>query len=244
VIALLIDPDLALEKLPAPLVELGVEGPDPDALLRRELDTQQARPVSLAAPAAPASPRTTKPVAASAPEREPGTTFELQGAMVASGGELSKAALGMLLSADALFRLWLAVELQLRVAAMASSVELDSVRSVSAQNLAGTVLVCPRVRLFARLGGEACLGPELFLVHARGDGFSESRASYVSGFAAHLAVGFKLDLFQQWALRLRGFVRLSPDTRRFVYAGPDGEHEALVSERVAAGGALGLSYAF
>lgn len=244
VIALLIDPDLALEKLPAPLVELGVEGATGDELLRRELEARPPRPVAPAAPTAAAAPSMIKPARVSPQAPEPAVQFAVQGAMVVSGHDLPHVAFGALLSGDALFRGWLAVELQLRVAAMVGSLQLDGVRSVSAQNLAGALLVCPRVPLFARVVGEGCLGPELFFVLAQGEGFSDSRASHVSGVAAHLAAGLKIDLYPRWALRARGFVRLSPDTKRFVYAGLDGKHEALVSERVAAGGALGVSYTF
>ena len=245
VVALMIDPGLALEALPPSLVGLGVEGPASDELLRLELEAQPPRPAENA-DAAPLARVKTRPV----PQKEPKSSsagaplpLELQGALLVSG-ELPDVALGGLLAGNAIPLRWLAIELQIRAVKMLQPLALDEVRSVDASLLAAAVLACPRLQFARRVLFEACLGPELHGIRARGRGFVDASSSQLLGYAAHLAAGIGLALYRNLELRLRTFGRFSVGRQHFVYTLQDGKYEAFASPRASAGASLGLSYRF
>jgi hypothetical protein len=243
VIALIIDPDLALDQLPAELVALGAEGPKPEDVLLAELartpprpyagSTTVAPPVAADATKAPAP----KQVAASWPH------YEASAGVVIGVRELPKATLGgQLRIAYAPWRA-VALEAELNGSWMMVDKPLGSVRSVSARAYGGALLACPRL-LHKRWLFDGCVGPELYAVKATGKGFTENSSDSRSAIAVRAAVGAGVVVRKHWVIRVRGWARYSPRPPRYEYAEITTRRSALDVPSLGVGVTLSMGYAF
>jgi hypothetical protein len=237
VVALLIDPDLTLERLPSALVALGAEGAAPEAVLLRELTATPPQPHVLAVAPAPAIKPSPAPKQVAA-QRMP---RQLQFGAALGVRELPKASLALATSVNALPRRWLALELGLRSAFMLGRAQQQA-RSFTAQTLSAQLLACPRYP-FSRMYLELCLGPDGSLTRAHGNGFSTNKAGYQFAAAALIAGGVGVEVRGDWSLHLRAQTRVLLNSPHFIYDQPDGAHEAFALERVAFGVSIGAGYA-
>ena len=242
VMAVMIDPDLALEKLPASLVALGAEGPAPEKVLLAELQEQPPRPVILESKGF--ARETVNKVAAPQGPTKVRPTLELQAGATLGIRELARTTLGVFASGDVLLQPWLAMEVLLRAAFMASKLRVDSTHSVSALALGGVLLVCPRYLMTRAVFAEGCVGAEVSVTRAEGKGFAPNQAASLLSYGAHLGLGAGVKTSQHVSLHMRGFARIWIDEGEFTYRGSDGEHLAFDLGRVSGGMNLGVRYAF
>jgi hypothetical protein len=240
VIAMLINPDLALDKLPASLVELGAEGPAPEQVLLDELERT---------PPAPYAPPTRAPQKAL--ELHSGSEQEAEArknalhlGVTASTGEFPGPSLGGYLGYARWARRWLGVEVQARFAVPLSTHQLDAVRFVEMRAFGGLASLCPRAPLSDALFIDACVGVELMLTQAVGHGFASPRTAQLMSYAGQLAAGLTYEIGAHVALRMRGFVRTLFNRAELTYAQAEQTSQAFALRRVAAGASFGLAYAF
>jgi hypothetical protein len=242
VVAVLIDPDLALERLPPALVALGAEGPPADETLLHELEETPPKPVVL-----PKAERMPVPVASAAMQPAPPVKrhlpWELQAGPALGVREFPRLGLGAWLSAGLLPVSWLALELQLRALFMLKPISLQE-RSVHAESFAGALLVCPRYAFTSALFLEGCAGPDLSLFRARGHDFWHNRSAYLVGAGANLGLGLGLRIKQGWLLRLRGNARILINEPHFDSQRGDSSETVLAPARVGFGVNLGVGYRF
>lgn len=243
VIALLIDPDLTLDVLPAEIVALGAEGPRAEELLLAELEQNPAKPYAIESVEEAAATTANAPRDVALPRSDSWLRYELSGAGVVALKELPNATIGAQLGFA--YRVWRSFSLEalLRATAMPRDRELASGYSVSAQSYAGTLLGCGRYPL-ATTFLEGCVGPELSLVRAAGHGFSGNRSDVLNSYGMQLAVGGGLVLTRQLALRVRVLARYSPTPARYHYVRGEERFDALEVPSFAIGTTLGVSYAF
>lgn len=243
VVAVLIDPDLVLEKLPSQLVELGAEDEAAAERLRRELQTAPT-PAPLIATDAP-SPAAPPAVAAAQLERPTGprTLYQLHFGASLGVRELPRASAGPYLALTTLPLRWLGIDLGLRASFMPGPLELDDGRSLQAQRFAASVLACPRYP-WRSVFVELCLGPEVALVRVRGSGFAEDDVVRRAAFVAQIAAGLGAHLRRAWWLRLRGNLQLLLNDPSFNYEKTGGERTLLALSRGAFAADLGVGYQF
>jgi hypothetical protein len=241
VVALLIDPDLALERMPASLVALGAEGPAPEQTLLAELERTPPKPVVLAAPKEPAAaarPAVEKPP----PAARRALSWELLLGPALSLREFPSVALGAFANIALVPRPWLALELQLRALSMLKAVSFDE-RSVRAMSFSGAALVCPRYAA-ERFFVEGCGGPDISMFRARGQNFEQDKTAFLPGYAVALAAGIGVRIRQAWLLRARSTLRILLNEPSFDYASGDASDTALELGRYAVGVNLGAGYRF
>jgi hypothetical protein len=238
VIALLIDPDLVLQKLPAGLVALGAEGAAPEVVLLRELEASPPVPVLLEKPA-----RSATPTPASASIVQPARTrYRLSAGLTLGLAELPRTTAGVTASFAALPRAWLALELSVRAAFMLGTADVDG-RSVAAQSFGADLLLCPRYPR-AHVFFDLCAGPLLTIVHAEGRGFDADQSATLLGFGALLAPGVGVRATKAWFLHLRGYGRVLFNTPEFTYSLPDGDRSAFALARFSGGLNLTVGHEF
>jgi hypothetical protein len=234
VIALLIDPDLDLERLTG---DAKLQGRSPGDALLSELEAHPPRPIVLEP-----VPRQ-QPI----PQPEPKPPYRWTGAMALAMGRdaLPGYALGPLLAAHFPLWRWLQLGVQARMLARATRYDIDGNRELRMQSSSFAALVCgqpPSERLYARL----CAGPEPSLVHARGVGFAPGRGAILAewGALASVEMGYRLD--GRWSLVAQGFVRVAFVEKRFVYRSSllDSDVNVARLTRFGGGATLGVAYRF
>jgi hypothetical protein len=238
VIALLIDPDLVLQQLPAGLVGLGAEGNAPETALLAELDARPPVPVR----PTPAARVETKPAPVAPPKPPPSDQLSLAAGPSFGLNELPRPTLGAVASGALLVRSWFALELALRAGFMIGAHRVDG-RSVRAQSYAASLLACPRYP-GARLIADLCVGPELALLRARGAGFTSDHTAHVTTASARLGAGVALRLTAAWFLQLRAFGRVAFNRPAFTYSTLASSQRAFSIQRLSANAELMVGYAF
>ncbi len=231
VIALLIDPDVDLERLTR---DHSLVGRTPEDELLRELDENPpvpARPVAAARPPAP-------PVApAPAPYR-----WDLSGASWFGAGELPGAAWGASMAVSFPTAYWIELGANLRAMTMFTQRELSPGLSVRAQAFAFAPLLCvrpPTHGFFVR----SCIGAEPSIVHVRGFTSDQRALLSVWGVLAKLELGLAVN--DRWSLLAQAFVRAGLEDKRLVYTSARMERVTFSHlGRTAAGAGLGVSYRF
>jgi hypothetical protein len=238
VIALLIDPDLVLQELPAGLIGLGAEGQAPEAVLLRELDATP--PVPAAAMRAAVRAEAAPPVRAKAAPARP--DFRIALGPLVSLRELPRLSLGAVVRGVLALRPWLGIELALRASAMAGNHEIGG-RSARAASYAAGVFACPRYSR-KRWFGDLCAGPDLALVHTRGVGFASNRSASRLSAGARIALAVGIAVAPAWSLELRTLGRVAINRPRFTYQTLDGPHHAFSLARFSAGLEFTVGHAF
>jgi hypothetical protein len=240
-VAMLIDPQLALSELPAHVVALGVE--DRAGQL---LDELESAPPAPAMPALPATvPLTARPTPAqdAAPTRDDGPGFALRAGLSVSGHDLQRPSLGGALGAEYAPRGAWVLALDARAQRMLGSVALDGARSVRALQLGASLSLCRR-STGAQLRLEACAGPALTTTRASGVGFSRDHTVYLTSYGTDLALGASLRVLGPWSVFARAGLRVAVNRPRFIYVRTDQTREALRVERIAPYGVLGAALHF
>lgn len=239
VIAMLINPDLALEKLPASLLELGVEGPAPEQVLLDELERHPPQPLPPQAPAAEAIEASAPP----APEPRH-TRWELQAGALVAARQLPNLAYGGLLSAAVALSSRLRLEALAYASRMPSKLEVASDYSVRAAAFGAALSACPHFRFEVRVDAEGCIGGEAYLIRAQGKGFQNDRANTLAVYALRISLGVGVSLWRSLSLRLRGTLNVALNRSAFTYQVNAEPERAFRVERVAGGGSLGAVYEF
>jgi hypothetical protein len=240
VIATLIDPALGARGLPDELLALGDDERAPEAQLLAELEQQPAAP---RASRTPTAPQPSAAASARASERDTPSHFEVGAGAMLGHGPTGEPAAGALASAT-----WFASPaFGLRVEADArfelGAYRLDERRSSRAYAIGAAILACTRVSLIAPLSIPGCIGPDLALAYARGEGFSSDHTARLVSAGARASVGLELELAPAWALDLLAFLRVGPE-KRFVYARTDTDYAAARLQRVSLNARLELRHAF
>jgi hypothetical protein len=248
-IAMAIDPDLATSAVAG--VDWLSGDPDPASAaeqLRSELRATQPGPRRdvLAEPVAPA-PQPTTP--APEPQPEPELRYyagiwQVGAALGGGYGPMSSPTLGVFGFASYGLAEHFALGAQLRAAFATNAFEVDAVRSVGTQHLGAALLACTTWFDPAGLGLSACLGPEVMLLVADGDGFETSSVAAEPSFSGAARIELQHRLDPRWSLTgaLLGELDTNPRTVSYVQ---EGKPVALFRpNRFAVQAALGIAYAF
>lgn len=235
VIALMIDPDLDLERLTG---NPALAGREPGAALLDELEQQPpvSAPVEAVAPAPEPAPVAASP----RPPYRWYASVRLQGAVHA----LAKPAVGGALDASFPVVRWFELAAQLRVLSTARKRALEAGYDVRAQSFALAALACARP-LKERFGVRVCAGPEPSLIRARGLGFASGSPALLSSWGALAQLELAYRVGEQWAVLLEGFVRVNLEAKRLTYTSSAGElREVDRLDRASGGMGLGVMFRF
>jgi hypothetical protein len=238
VIALLIDPDLALERLPGSVVVLGAEGAGPEHELLRELNEKPPVPHVLPPPPAPARPEPPQPK----PRTAARSPLSLQFGFSLGLRELPRPSLAIVTALHGAPHRYFALELGVRTSFMLGAYDIGT-RSVDAYSQSANLLACPRYP-WESVVLELCGGAEAILLRARGNGFTTNKAAFRLAAGALVALGVSARVHGDWSLQLRALTRILFDKPSFTYEQPDGVKQAFALHRGAFALNLGAVYHF
>jgi hypothetical protein len=245
VVAVMIEPDLALERLPPELVALGAEGEASQTRLLRELEAEPPHAPASATPSPLAASASSilSPPPADTPTLPAKPLYQLHFGASIVVQELPRASAGMYLGMLFLPLRWLGLDLGLRATFMPGPLELEGDREIQARRFGSSLLACPRYP-WPSMFVELCAGPQLALISANASGFDHNEVKRRAAFAAQLAVGYGAQLRGGWWLRLRAQLQLLLNDPSFTYKQLDAPPLAFEMSRLAVGADLGVGYQF